>query len=953
MMWVGVAFGSCGARRALGYKLASLRARPADLDWCLLWPDVYAAYAGPGGLGARANRRRNRFGPSRRSVAVSTGVPVAPSARWDARTAPSIEAASSLPPERVLELLGTRPDGLTTAEVSERAETFGPNAVRSHHVSIWSVLARQLNSPLLWLLLAAAAVSAFVGEGVDAAIIAVIVVASVGLGFGNEYRAERAVEAMHSDLRHVVTVIRDGKPVSVEVTHLVPGDIVHLDIGSIVPADMRLMVATNLECDESILTGESVPASKSAGPVAAGAALGDLSSCLFLGTVVNEGSAEAVVVAIGRLTQFGRIAVGLGVSQPQTEFQLGLTRFSGLLARVGAVLSVTILLVNLLLGRPLIEAVLFSLAVAVGITPQLLPAVVSTSLAAGSRRLAQKKVLVKRLVCIEDLGDIDVLFTDKTGTLTDGHISFERAMNPAGDDSKEVLALGLVCNEASVTDRTVVGGNPLDTALWETPDAISVPITAFHRIGIAPFDHERRCVSVVVDRGDERLLITKGAPETVLAACDGVSDGARRVLEREFAAGHRVVAIAARPATGLTAVTADDEHDLQLVGYLSFLDQPKPSAAGSIVRLEALGITVKIVTGDNPVVAESVCRTLDVTSAGTLTGADLDTLDDDELIEAVTHTTIFARVSPEQKARILRAQRGAGSAVAFLGDGVNDALALHHADVGISVDSATDVAKDAADIILLERDLDVLADGVVEGRRIFANTIKYVLMGTSSNFGNMFSVTVAAAFLPFLPMLPSQILLNNLLYDSSQMTIPTDHVDDEQLVRPSHWDIGFIRRFMIRFGPISSLFDFATFAVMLWVFDAAAPLFRSGWFVESLATQTLIVFVIRTRRVPFLRSRPSRPLVVSVFAVVVVGALIPQSPLGDPLGFAPLPLTFFAVLVGFVVVYLVCVEIAKYYFFRVHATTTPKRLRRGHRHRIHRVAARWSHHKPLAADQAH
>jgi P-type Mg2+ transporter len=860
---------------------------------------------------------------------------------------PSIETAAARSPEEVLALLESRAAGLSVVEVAERSETFGPNAVRSHHASVWSVLARQVNSPLLWLLLAAAAVSAFVGEGVDAAIIGVIVVASVGLGFGNEYRAERAVEAMHSDIRHLVTVVRDGMPVSVEVTHLVPGDIVHLEMGSIVPADVRLLAASNLESDESILTGESIPASKSPAPVSAGAALADLSSCLFMGTVVHEGSADGVVVATGRLTQFGRIATGLGERQPQTEFQLGLARFSGLLARVGGVLSVTILVVNLLLGRPVIEAVLFSLAVAVGITPQLLPAVVSTSLATGSRRLAQKKVLVKRLVCIEDLGDVDVLFTDKTGTLTDGHISFERALDPSGHDSDDVLALGLACNEASVTGHAVVGGNPLDTAVWESPGARSISMTGFHRVGIAPFDHERRCVSVVVDRDEQRLLITKGAPEAVLAACVDVSDETRRVLEREFAAGNRVVAIATRPATALTSVTPADEHDLHLAGYLSFLDQPKPSAARSIARLNALGVTVKIVTGDNPVVAETVCRTLGVTSTGTLTGSDLDVLDDDALTAAVTHATIFARVSPEQKARILSAQRRAGAAVAFLGDGVNDALALHHADVGISVDSATDVAKDAADIILLERDLDVLADGVAEGRRIFANTIKYVLMGTSSNFGNMFSVTVAAAFLPFLPMLPSQILLNNLLYDSSQMTIPTDQVDDEQVVRPSHWDIGFIRRFMVRFGPISSLFDFATFAVMLWGFDAAAPLFRSGWFVESLATQTLIVFVIRTRRVPFIRSRPSRPLLVSVIAVVVVGTVIPQIPLGEPLGFAPLPLAFFAVLVAFVVTYLVCVEIAKYFFFRVHATTTPKPLARSRAHRIHRLAARFSHHAPL------
>ncbi|MGZ4784591.1 MAG: magnesium-translocating P-type ATPase, partial [Acidimicrobiales bacterium] len=789
---------------------------------------------------------------------MSSDVPVVAKPCPASDDLPSIEVAGASSPEHVLELLGTGPDGLTSAEVSERSARFGPNAVRSHHTSAVAVLARQVSSPLLWLLVAAAAVSAFVGEGTDAMIIGLILVASVGLGFANEYRAERAAEAMHDEIRHMVTVVRDGAPTSVEVTHLVPGDVVRLGVGSIVPADVRLLSASNLECDESILTGESVPAAKSPAAVPADAELAERASCLFMGTVVHEGSADAVVVDTGRLTQFGRIAVGLGERHPQTEFQRGLTRFSGLLAKVAGVLSATIFVVNVLIGRPVIEAVLFSLAVAVGITPQLLPAVVSTSLAAGSRRLAQKKVLVKRLVCIEDLGDIDVLFTDKTGTLTDGHISFERAMDPAGVDDREVFDLGLVCNEATLAGQTTVGGNPLDLALWESPQAASGPMADVRRVGVAPFDHNRRCVSVLVDRADGRVLVTKGAPESVFERCADVPDEARRLLEHEFADGNRVVAVATRPAPELTAVTPDDEHDLHLAGYLTFLDQPKPSAAGSIARLAGLGITVKIVTGDNPLVAETVCQTLGVVSEGTLTGADLDSLDDDALTDAVTRTTIFARVSPEQKARILSAQRRAGSAVAFLGDGVNDALALHHADVGISVDTATDVAKDAADIILLERDLDVLADGVAEGRRIFANTIKYVLMGTSSNFGNMFSVTVAAAFLPFLPMLPFQILLNNLLYDTSQMTIPTDHVDEEQLARPSHWDISFIRRFMVRFGPISSLFDFSTFAVMLWGFHAAAPLFRSGWFVESLATQTLIVFVIRTRRVPFFHSRPSR-----------------------------------------------------------------------------------------------
>jgi len=859
----------------------------------------------------------------------------------------TIHAVAAMASGQVLDALGSRPTGLTSAEAGARAEAFGPNAVRTHHVSAWSVLQRQIRSPLLWLLAGAASVSALVGEGFDALIIGVILAASVGLGFANEYRAERAAESMHSEIRHTVTVTREGAAVAIEVTHLVPGDVVHLGIGSIVPADLRILAATGLECDESILTGESVPADKSADPVPDGAPLAELASCLFMGTVVHAGTTDAVVVAIGTATQFGRIAIGLGEQHPQTEFQIGLTRFSGLLAKVGGVLSVTIFVINVALGRPIIDALLFSLAVAVGITPQLLPAVVSTSLATGSRRLADKKVLVKRLVCIEDLGDIDVLFTDKTGTLTDGHISFDRALDASGGDSDDVLTFGLVCNEATPSGTGAVGGSPLDVALWETTGGDTGRIGAFHRIDTVPFDHDRRCVSVLVDRDEQRLLVTKGAPEAVLERCGTVADEARQALDEEFRAGNRVVAIATRDATDLTAASAADEHDLTLEGFLVFLDQPKPSAAASIARLAELGITVKIVTGDNPTVAETVCGRLDVPSRGTLTGTQLDAMDDEALTAVVDGATIFARIGPEQKARILRAQRRAGSAVAFLGDGVNDALALHHADVGISVDSATDVAKDAADIILLEQDLDVLADGVAEGRRIFANTVKYVLMGTSSNFGNMFSVTVAAAFLPFLPMLPFQILLNNLLYDASQMAIPTDRVDSEQLARPSHWDIGFIRRFMVRFGPISSVFDFATFVVMLQVFHARAPEFRSGWFVESLATQTLIVFVIRTRRVPFFRSRPSRPLLVSVVVVVAIGALLPQSPMAHALGFAPLPPAFFGVLTGFVVAYLVCVEAAKYVFYRNIATTMRAPLRRSRAHRINRLAARWSHHGTL------
>ena len=583
------------------------------------------------------------------------------------RGVPPIQALAAMPSQEVLDLLGTRASGLGAAEAEARLASYGPNAVRTHHASAVSVLLRQLRSALLLLLIAAAAVSAFVGEGTDAMIIGVIIAASVGLGFVNEYRAERAAEALHSSIRHLVTVFRGDEPTSHEVTHLVPGDVVHLDVGSIVPADLRILAASGLDCDESILTGESVPAVKSPDPVPAGATLAELSSCLFMGTVVSQGSCDAVVVATGSRTQFGVIAMGLGEQQPQTEFQLGLSRFSLLLARVGGALSLVIFAVNIILGRPFIDSVLFSLAVAVGITPQLLPAVVSTSLATGSRRLARKKVLVKRLVCIEDLGDIDVLFTDKTGTLTDGHVGFERAVDPTGSDDEDVFLLGLVCNEAMTSNGKPVGGNPLDIALWEDPRAASLPSAEFARVGLAPFDHDRRLVSILVDHDGQRLIVTKGAPETLLARCVGVDAGVEAIVDREFAAGHRVVAVASRSGAGLESVTPADEHDLRLAGFLVFSDAPKPSAGASIARLSGLGVTVKIVTGDNPVVAESVCRTLGLESEGTLTGNDLDAMTEAELAAKVSRTTIFARVSPEQKAMILQAQRAAGSAVAFLG----------------------------------------------------------------------------------------------------------------------------------------------------------------------------------------------------------------------------------------------------------------------------------------------
>jgi Mg2+-importing ATPase len=816
----------------------------------------------------------------------------------------------------VLDRLGVGPGGLTAQQVTDRAARFGRNVVASRRARVLPVLARQVRSPLLALLVAAAVASYFVGEHADAIIIGVIVLLSVGLGFGNEFRAERAAEALHSRIQQRAVAVRDGEPRLVDVRELVPGDIVDLRLGTVVPADLRLLTATRLECDESVLTGEPVPVEKTVEPVAGRVTLSELSCCALMGTVVHAGSGRGVVIGTGSHSEFGRIAADLSTHHLDTEFQIGLRRFSMLLVYVAGTLTSGIFIVNVAMHRPLIDALLFSLAIAVGITPQLLPAVVSTSLAAGSRRMSRAGVLVKRLVCIEDLGDIDTLFTDKTGTLTDGRVQFMRAVPVAGHRGADVVRFGLLACETGGAGAAAVGANALDSALLTSPVGVAERSTlaGVVTVGTLPFDHERRLTSTVVQHAPGiRTLITKGAPEAVLERCGGVPPAMVQSLAAECAAGNRVIAVATRPI-GIVMPTLADERDLELVGLLVFHDPPKADAAAALTRLRDLGIAVKIVTGDNAVVAEHVCRTLGLTPARVLTGADVDEMTDTQLAVEIAETTVFARVSPEQKARVIRLRCSQGSGVAFLGDGVNDVLALHAADVGISVDTATDVAKDAADVILLGKDLGVLAGGVVEGRRIFANTIKYVLMGTSSNFGNMFSAAGASLFLPFLPMLPSQILLNNLLYDASQLAIPTDEVDEDQLRRPSHWDIGLIRRFMVTFGPISSLFDFATFGVMLWMLHAGPAEFRTGWFVESLATQTLVIFAIRTRRVPFFRSRPSLALALAAIAVVMVGALLPFSPLGPVLGFQGLPAGFYAALAAMVILYLVLIEFAKLAF---------------------------------------
>ena len=867
-------------------------------------------------------------------------------------TALELSEAASLATDDVLSRLASRPEGLNGTEVNQRIREFGANVLAVHRVRASAVLWRQLKNPILILLLGAALVSGLTGGGTNAIIIAVIVLLSVGLGFVNEFRAAVAMSTLRSKISQNATVHRDGTVAQVPVTELVPGDIVTLNVGTLVPADVRLLRVDELECDEAVLTGESMPVAKSEIAVTKPDS-SSFSDCAYMGTIVHQGSALAVVVQTGTHTAFGRIATGVTDYQGQSAFEVGLTKFSRFLFLVAALLTIFIFAVNIILSRPLIEALLFSLAIAVGIAPEMMPAIVTVSLSSGSRALATKKVLVKRLVAIEDLGNIELLFTDKTGTLTEGVITFERAIDLHGANAERPLLLGLVCNESTMSEHGPVGGNSLDQALWIASAGREVDLihetSTFEHIAALPFDHERQMGSVLVRADDGTLtIVTKGAPEVVLEHCVNVADSVRTILDSLFADGERVIAVASRGCNAATTVGVDDEVGLTLEGFLTFADKPKSDAGASLEKLRQLGVEVKIITGDNGQVAAKVCRDIGLACAGVVSGTEVQAMSDDELEATIPTTTVFARIGPDQKSRIIKVARRTGRDVAFLGDGVNDAVALHHADVGISVDSGTDVAKDAADVVLLDKDLGVLAEGVMEGRRIFANTMKYVLMATSSNFGNMFSAAGASAFLSFLPMLPSQILLNNLLYNTGQLAIPTDRVDVEALARPAAWDLRYIRRFMSVFGPISSIFDFATFYVMLSLLHAGSVEFRTGWFVESIATQTLVVYVIRTRRVPFFKSRPSVTMILLPTGAALVGALLPYTGLAHLFGFSVLPTKFFLLLFGMVVVYLVLVEVAKLWFFQsqsprlaVTATTHSQRLNR----RIMKRASRFVRHE--------
>jgi Mg2+-importing ATPase len=814
--------------------------------------------------------------------------------------------------------LGSGPQGLGAAEASQRVERFGPNVVGEHvTLSRIEVVWSQLRSPLLLLLLFAATVSVVTGEWVDAAIVLAIVLASATIGYTREYRAQSAAAQLRARVQIHAAVLRDGAQQSVPVHDIVPGDVVLLSAGSIIPADCRLLEATDFFVNEAVLTGESYPVRKTPDAVAAGAPLARRSNCVFLGTNVRSGSARALVVDTGKATEFGAIAHRLELRPPETEFDRGVRQFGYLLLTAMSVMTIAVLAVNLLLERPLVETLLFSIALAVGLSPELLPAILSVNLARGAGAMAEHGVLVRRLPAIENLGSMDILCTDKTGTLTEGVVTLDGAWDADGARAPPVLELA-AANAALQTGLV----NPLDAAILQAQPA---SLQHVEKLGEIPYDFVRKRLSVVLRDDSGPLLVTKGALEQILAACETVADGAelddarRDALRARAAAwaqdGIRSLAVATRRVPAQPAYARGDEKGLRFEGFLTFLDRPKAGVAEALVELTQAGVQVKLITGDAGAVARHVASAVGMPCDKVLSGTQLDELHDEALWQAAEHTDLFVEVDPNQKERIIRALKHTGHVVGFLGDGINDAPAMHAADTSLSVEGAVDVAREAADFVLLERDLDVILRGIAAGRRTFANTLKYVLTTTSANLGNMISMAVASLFLPFLPLLAGQILLNNFLSDVPAVGIADDAVDPELVARPRRWDMGFLRRFMVEFGLLSSLFDFLTFGALLWLFAAGVELFRTGWFVESLLTELVVALVVRTRR-PSWRSRPGSLLLWSTVAVIALAFAIPFLPHAGVLGFTPLPAGIALALVMIAALYVACAEWLKRGFYR-------------------------------------
>lgn len=830
----------------------------------------------------------------------------------------------SRPAAELIGQLQTTATGLSSDQARERLARQGDNSLgRSAAVSPWRLFARQFYSPLVLILIFAAVVSAFVGEDQEAAIIGAIVLASCILSFSQEYSASRAMEALKQRISTRASVLRDGRPVSIPSDQIVPGDVLTLSAGSLIPADGIILQARDFNVSEAALTGETFPVVKSPGQVAPEAGLALRSNAVFAGTSVRSGTATVLVVKTGKHTVFAGIAAAIQHKPPQTEFGLGIRRFGALMTQIMLVIVVLVFVANLLLARPLIDSLLFSLALAVGLTPELLPAIISVTLARGARTLAGNGVIVRRLEAIENLGSMDILCTDKTGTLTEGVIHLDGCLDAEGASSAQVMRWARL-NAMLQTGLK----NPLDEAIAASPS--DADLGAYTKVDEIPYDFVRKSLSVVVRQAHDQddLLICKGAVLNVAAACTWILTATgpapldpptRAALEERFKAwsaeGYRVLAVAIRHLPRKRAYARTDEAAMTFAGFLLFLDPPKPGVAQALAAMAARGIGVKVITGDNRYVAQHLAAAVGLKSHAMITGEQLSHMTKEALFGLAPHTDLFVEIDPNQKERIIAALRQHGHAVGYLGDGINDAPALHTADIGISVEGAVEVAREAADMILLQRDLGVLLTGIDDSRKTFANTMKYISITTSASFGNMISMAFASLFLPFLPLLAKQILLNNFLSDLPALAIASDNVDPDQTRSPRHWDIGYIRRFMLCFGLVSTLFDFITFGFLLGIVRASAETFQTAWFVESLITELAIVLVIRTRKA-FWRSRPSALLTRLSLAVLALAVIIPYLPAAGRLGFVPLPPMVMAGIAMITALYLLASEATKRWFFR-------------------------------------
>ncbi len=853
-----------------------------------------------------------------------------PPTQTDATRLNPLRELARLGLDDLLQRLGSTPEGLGTSLASERLARTGPNEVaRRKPQPWWRQLLLTFHSPFNYLLLLLGAVSYVSGNRFSAVMIAVMILLSVGLRFLQERRSSRAAERLQAMVSNQVCVFRDGTPREVSLAEIVPGDVVQLSAGDLVPADIRLLESKNLHLNQSALTGEAFPVEKSAGaqPMPSEEPV-DYGNLCFMGTSVLSGTGRAVVLATGDQTYFGNLATKVVAEEPPTAFETGLNALSWLLIRFILSMVFIILLINGFTKGDWLVAFLFALSVGVGLTPELLPMVVTTNLSRGALTLSARKVIVKRLSSIQNLGAMDILCTDKTGTLTRNEVILYQHLDLHGRESLTVLKAAYLNSHfqtglKNLLDEAILKHAVEDDGLQVEPD--------YHKVDEIPFDFERRRLSVILRRGETQTLFCKGAVEETMAVCTRFHDKgkdfpmtpqmarlAQQEVERLNEDGFRVVAIATRSLpVEEKRYTLDDENDLTLLGFIAFLDPPKESTAEAVRSLSQLGIELKILTGDSPLVTQKICRTVNLPVHGMLTGPEIDALNDEALAARAEQTTLFAKLTPDHKQRIIRALRQ-NHVVGFLGDGINDSPALKAADIGLSVNNAVDIAKESADMILLEQNLLVLRDGVVEGRKVFGNLVKYIRMTTSSNFGNVLSMLGASFILPFLPMKPIHILTQNLLYDFSQTAIPFDRVDEDFLKAPHPWKISNIERFMLVFGPVSSLFDYALFAIMWFVFGANTPakqsLFQAGWFIEGLLSQVFIVHMIRTRQIPFLQSWPAPQLLLTSVIIMSIGIALPYSPLAIPMGFEAPPPAYFGWLLAILVAYFLLTQLVKRWF---------------------------------------